>query len=363
MVGTLFIGAALMEACGAAKLVGMTPRFEAKCTYGSADRFLPRNTTKMALRRTLTRALARQIRPTTARGQRLWGVRWPQCSINARPDLRLDSAGNGTLTRPYSKPSSSSIMSSQDLAAAGQADRETARADSNEQEEVEEEEEEEGPPVVETWHEAVDAVLEATRAAFPSSPGYDAASPGEFQTYWRGVFKRLHQQVTSDARISEHLTSPPCTKFWVNVFAQGADDEGYSCPCCLPDVEPSVRLENPAGVTKGDLVAGLGAFLYGGDGPPRVHVEDADEEGVMPEKEEQGKRTGVLVHKADWMSEGGGGDDGKTYVYGGGWIDRPAMIWMYCCQPGEFAEKAKKAVENLQKEGDGKKESEMMAKL
>lgn len=362
MVGTLSIGAAPVEACGTAHLVGMTPRCEAKCTYGSANRFLLYSTTKMALRRTLTWALSRQTRPTTARGQRLWRVRWPQSSINARPYLRLDSAGNGTLTRPYSQPSSS-IMSSQNLDAAAQADRETARLDSNEQEEVEEEEEEEGPPMVETWHEAVDAVLEATRAAFPSSPAYDTASPGEFQSYWRGVFTRLHQQVKSDARISEHLTSPPCTKFWVNVFAQGAGDEGYSCPCCLPDVEPSVRLENPAGVTKGDLVAGLGAFLYGGDGPPRVHVEDEDGEDVLPEKEEQGKRTGVLVHKADWMSEGSDNDDGKTYVYGGGWIDRPAMIWMYCCQPGEFAEKAKKAVAKLREGSDGEKESEIMSKL
>lgn len=316
----------------------------------------------MALRRTLTWALARQTRPTIARGQRLWGVRWPQSSINARPYLCLDSAGNGTLIRPYSQPSSS-IMSSQDLAAAVQADRETAHLDSNEQEELEEEEEEQ-PPVVETWHEAVDAVLETTRAAFPSSPVYDAASPGDFQSYWRGVFARLQQKVTSDAYISEHLTSPPCTKFWVNVFAQGAGDEGYSCPCCLPDVEPSVRLENPAGVTKGDLVAGLGAFLYGDDEPPRVHVEDAEGEGVVPEEEEEGgKRTGVLLHKADWMSEGGGGDDGKTYVYTGGWIGRPAMIWMYCCQPGEFAGKAKEAVEKLRERADGEKESEIMAKL
>lgn len=345
----------------------MTPRLEAKCTYESASKFLSRNTTKMALRRTLTWALARQTRPTLARGQRPWGVRCPQSSINARPYLCLDSAGNDRLTRPYSQPSSS-IMNSQDLATAAQADRETARLDSNKQEEVEEEkeeeeEEEEQDPVVETWHEAVDAVLETTRSAFPSSPAYDAASPGEYQSYWRGVFARLHQQVTTDARISEHLTSPPCTKFWINVFAQGAGDDGYSCPCCLPDVEPSVRLENPAGVTKGDLIAGLGAFLYGADGPPRVHVEDADGKDVATEEEEGGKKTGVLVHKADWMSEGSDGDDGKTYVYTGGWIGRPAMIWMYCCQPGEFAEKAKKAVAKLREGADGDTESEIMAKL
>lgn len=99
---------------------------------------------------------------------------------------------------------------------------------------IREKEQEEDPDsqmaVVETWKEAVDAVLEATRAAFPSRPAYDAASPDAFQSYWREVFTRLHRQVMSDRHIPEHLTSPPCKTFSVNVFAQGAGDEGYSCP-------------------------------------------------------------------------------------------------------------------------------------
>lgn len=208
--------------------------------------------------------------------------------------------------------------------------------------EVEQEDPDPQPPVAEKWSEAVDAVLEATRAAFPSSPAYDAAEPGAFQSYWRGVFAQLSRQVTSDSHIPEHLTSPPCKEFVVNVFAQGAGDEGYPCPCCLPEVEPSVRLENEAGVTKGDLIRGLGGFLYG-EGLPRVYIEDGEGSDVVPEGEggERDKRTGVLVHGADWMSEGGiEGENGERYVYTGGWIGRPAMIWMYCCQPGEFAEKA-----------------------
>ncbi|KAG6355877.1 hypothetical protein INS49_015261 [Diaporthe citri] len=162
-------------------------------------------------------------------------------------------------------------------------------------------------PVVETWHEAVDAVLEATRAAFPKSPVFDSTSPDDFQGYWRGVFTRLRERVASDESIPQHLTSPPSRTFWVNLFAQGPT-AGPACPCCLPDVEPSVRLENDAGVTKEDLVAGLGGFLYGGGRPPRVHVEDPERDDVIPE-ESEAQRPGVLVHGADWMSGGGGGDD------------------------------------------------------
>lgn len=213
------------------------------------------------------------------------------------------------------------------------------------------------PPVLETWNEAVDAVLEATRAAHPTSPPFDAASPGTFQAYWRGVFARLRDEV--GAIPDQQLTSPPSRVFWVNVFARDPAADP-ACPCCLPGVEPSVRLESDSGVTKADLVAGLGRFLYGG-GPPRVYVEDAEgEDGLAPE-EEEGQRKGVLVHGADWMSEGGGGgDDGRKYVYTGGWIGRPPMIWMYCCQWGEFRAKAAADPENG---AEGADESGAMAKL
>lgn len=216
-------------------------------------------------------------------------------------------------------------------------------------------------PMVETWHEAVDAVLEATRAAFPSSPPFDAASPGAFQSYWRGVFARLHKRVTADESIPAQLTSPPSRAFWVNLFAQAPGAEP-SCPCCLPWVEPSVRLENDAGVTKGDLVAGLGGILYGGSRPPRVYVEDPERHDSIVPEEEEAQRPGVLVHGADWMSEGRSDEheDGKRYVYTGGWIGRPAMIWMYCSQWGQFEARMATAPEN---EAEGEDESGTMAKL
>lgn len=216
-------------------------------------------------------------------------------------------------------------------------------------------------PMVETWHEAVDAVLEATRAAFPTSPPFDAASPGAFQSYWRGVFARLHKRVTADESIPAQLTSPPSRAFWVNLFAQAPGDEP-SCPCCLPWVEPSVRLENDAGVTKGDLVAGLGGILYGGSRPPRVYVEDPERHDSIVPEEEEAQRPGVLVHGADWMSEGRSDEheDGKRYVYTGGWIGRPAMIWMYCSQWGQFEARMATAPEN---EAGGEDESGTMAKL
>ena len=316
----------------------------------------------MTLRRRLTWALARHTRPSFTRGQQQpWSVRCPQNSINARASYRyMDiTAGHRTITGLQHNQPLTTMNSRDPAAVAQQADLQTMQPDSVE--------EEEGTtmeiPRVETWHEAVDAVLEATRTAFPSSPAFDAASPGGFQSYWRDVFARLHQQVTADQSIPEYLTSPPSKAFWINVFAQGVNDEGHSCPCSLPEVEPSVKLENDAGVTKGDLIAGLGGFLYGG-GPPRVHVEDDGlDEGVKPDGE--GQRTGVLVHGSDWMSEGDD-DNGKTYVYTGGWEGRPAMIWMYCCQSGEFEAKAKakaKAAAKVRDGADGEDESRTMAKL
>lgn len=220
-------------------------------------------------------------------------------------------------------------------------------------------EEEPETPAVETWHSAVDAILEATRSAFPNSPAFDAAAPGPFQAYWRSVFARLHERVAADSTIPEQLTSPPCRTFWVNVFSRSPAAEP-ACPCCLPWVEPSVRLENEAGVTKGDLVEGVGRFLYGAGRPPRVYVEDQEaEDGVVPEVE-GAQRPGVLVHGSDWMSEGGGDEDGRKYVYTGGWIGRPAMIWMYSSTPEEFEAKVATEPENG---ADGGDESGTMAKL
>lgn len=321
---------------------------------GAAEGFPLYNNHNMVLRRRLIGALARQTRPNLTRGQRPWSLRCPQIPINATPYRYLRLAGHATLAGPDNSPS---IMSPRDPAVA-QADQ-TPQPGNGEEDSMTACDEDSQPPVVETWHEAVDAVLEATRAAFPKSPAFDAASPEAFQAYWRGVFARLHDTVTSDGSIPEQLTLPPSRTFWVNLFAQGPEAEP-ACPCCLPDVEPSVRLENEAGVTKGDLVAGLGGFLYGGGRPPRVYVEDPERDDVVPE-ENEAHRPGMLVHGADWMSEGGGGDDkGRRYVYTGGWIGRPAIIWMYCSQWREFKVRTATDPKNGPK---GKDESGVTAKL
>lgn len=251
-------------------------------------------------------------------------------------------------------------MSPQDQAAA-QAEQTPHPDGSEEATTTASDEEEPDTSAVETWHEAVDAILDATRSASPNSPAFDADSPGAFQAYWRGVFARLHETVTADdSTIPEQLTSPPCRHFWVNVFARDPAAEP-ACPCCLPSVEPSVRLENEAGVTKGDLVEGVGRFLYGDERPPRVYVEDvgAEDGGVAPEVE-GARRPGVLVHGADWMSEGDRDEDGRRYVCTGGWIGRPAMIWMYCSTSGEFEAKAAAEPE---KGAERSNKSETIAKL
>ncbi|KAJ0117774.1 hypothetical protein J7T55_001974 [Diaporthe amygdali] len=218
--------------------------------------------------------------------------------------------------------------------------------------------------MVEKWHEVIDEVLKAARDAFPSSPAFDAASPGAFQAYWRGVFARLGEKVTADAAIAEKLTSPPCKAFAVTLFRQ---QEAAMCPCCLPDVEPSFTLRNDGGVTKGDLVRGIEEFLYG-ERLPRVYEEavyDEDEDmdceddgdGVVPD--EEARRTGVLIHGANWMSAGGNAK-GETYVYGGSSEGYPIKIWMYCCQWEEF-----EAVEaaKLRDEAEEAAEQKVVAKL
>lgn len=317
---------------------------------GSTDGPQLYNIEKMALRRRLIWVLPRHTKLDPSRGQRPWGIQYPPSSINARPCRYLGLAGHATLTGSHNSPST---MSPRDPAVVAHAEQ-TPQPDNSEGAITTASDEEElDPPAVETWHEAVDAILDATRSAFPNSPTFDAASSGTFQAYWRGVFARLQDKVESDSTIPEHLTSPPCRTFWVKVFARSPAAEP-ACPCCLPDVEPSVRLENEAGVTKGDLVEGMGRFLYWGGRPPRVYVEvDGADDGVAPAVDEA-QRPGVLVHGADWMSEGGDcdDDDGRRYVYTGGWIGRPAMIWMYCSTSGEFEAKAATEPENGAEGGD-----------
>ncbi len=44
------------------------------------------------------------------------------------------------------------------------------------------------------------------------------------------------------------------------------------CPCCLPQVPPSIKLEKPDGVTKIDLIDAVAAYLYG-DALPSIYAQ------------------------------------------------------------------------------------------
>lgn len=122
----------------------------------------------------------------------------------------------------------------------------------------------------ETWYPTILALRGAMRAAFPSSPRPTPTSSKEeilgFNTYWRGVFENLHKQVEADDSIPRFLATPPIKKFEINIFTENS---GLDCPCCLPDVEPAnIILENGDGLTKGDLILGVGKYLYGLDLDP-----------------------------------------------------------------------------------------------
>lgn len=110
------------------------------------------------------------------------------------------------------------------------------------------------------------ASLEAICSAFPNSLPLDVALPGAFQAYWRGVFAQLHERIDLDGSIPEQLTSPPSPALWVDVFAQGLETKP-TCPRYLPEVKPSIKLENDVGVTKGDPSRGWAGFCtsYRGD--------------------------------------------------------------------------------------------------
>ncbi|ROW08961.1 hypothetical protein VMCG_02960 [Cytospora schulzeri] len=219
--------------------------------------------------------------------------------------------------------------------------------------------------VIETWPPVIDAVCKATRDAHPSSPPFDPAQPTPFQTYWHGVFARLHTSVLSDPSIPEALTSPPSPRFVITLFGR---PNTMGCPCCLPRVRPNIVLENPAGVTKGELVRALMGYLYG-PGLPRVYYwyespgvigrggledgeeleleagpededfeasrEDEDFEEFEEVPEDESQRTGQLIYTADWMSQGTG-PDGLKYAYG----RTEYKIWLYCSPWEEFETKA-----------------------
>jgi hypothetical protein len=196
-------------------------------------------------------------------------------------------------------------------------------------------------PIVQKWHDAVDAIQKTTREAFSASPAFDPSSPSTFQTYWHDIFARLRDSMLADPQIPQYLTSPPVPKFTITLFDV---IHGLNCPCCHPDVGPNIVLENEEGVTKGDLINGFIQCMYG-DALPRVYIEpeplceeEADastgEEVEIPDGTYRDD-AGMLVYSASWMSACGG-QEGEAIAYS----DEPNIV-LYCCPQDEY-EKRKK---------------------
>lgn len=182
------------------------------------------------------------------------------------------------------------------------------------------------PEMIEKWLPTVDAVLDATRSAFPSGPqGTSGPEPDhqEFRHYWHGVFTQLADTIAADPAIPEQLASPPIKKFMVNLFDR---PHPMCCPCSLPDVDPTITLENEIGVTKMDLVRGLRDYLYGEESP---EINDEDGEAFTMDT--------ALLYTFDWMS-GGYDDDGNRISY---YFKQP-KIFLYCCRFEDFREETSK---------------------
>jgi hypothetical protein len=179
--------------------------------------------------------------------------------------------------------------------------------------------------LIELWRPTVDAIHDATREAFPSSP--QGASRREFQQYWHGVFTRLLETVAADSTIPSQLSSPPVTKFTVNLFNH---PHSMCCPCSLPDVSPTIELENEQGVSKMDLVRGTRDYLYGDTVPIINTLHDGNDF-----KSDECAVETPLVFAADWMS-GGYNDEGERVSY----YSSSPHVFIYCCCADEFRETA-----------------------
>ncbi|KPM42465.1 hypothetical protein AK830_g4105 [Neonectria ditissima] len=177
--------------------------------------------------------------------------------------------------------------------------------------------------MIEKWQGVVSAIDAATREAFPSSPPFDS-SPVAFNSYWHGVFTSLHDSVMSDPKIPTFLTDPSVKKFTVTLFDER---DALGCPCCLPDVDPNISLQNDTGVTKGDFIRGFNAYMYG-ESSPKIHEAD----GTKAAQDV----AGALVYATDWMSVGLDEESGGKGVYD---QEEPNIV-MYCCRPELFKEKA-----------------------
>ena len=192
--------------------------------------------------------------------------------------------------------------------------------------------------LIETWNPVVDAIHDATQAAFDASPEAMRTTPSSpahlraFQEHWHAVFTRLAESVAADNEIPTFLTAERhVTRFFVNLFNEPHD---MGCPCCLPDVCPAVFIERAGGVTKTDLVIGLRDYLFGGGGggteevaPPQIYDADDGSLKAMP---------GALVRRTDWISSGTETEDGGPVSY----YENDPLITMYCCPAGQYADKS-----------------------
>lgn len=211
---------------------------------------------------------------------------------------------------------------------------EEVRVDEDEQSSSEEE-----VVVVEQWEDVVNAITKKSKEVFAAGPPFDATSPSAFQTYWRGVFTRLRESVSADPSIPRYLTEPPVNRFSITLFDA---EHALNCPCCHPDVEPNILLENDGGVTKEDLLDGFTGYMYG-DALPRVYIEPCSvfHKGVVTESDgfrlvpgggggEYSEEAGAVVYTISWMS-GGTNEDGDKDAYS----SEPNIV-MYCCRQDEY---------------------------
>lgn len=198
--------------------------------------------------------------------------------------------------------------------------------------------------IIEKWEDVVNAITKTTEEAFAASPPFDATNPSAFQTYWRGVFTRLRESISADSNTPRYLTEPPVDQFRITLFDA---EHALNCPCCHPDVEPNIVLENDDGVTKEDLLDGFIDYMYS-DTLPRVYIEPCSvfHKGVVTESDgfrmvpggggcEYSEEAGAVVYTFSWMS-GGTNDDGEKEAY-----PSDPKIVMYCCRKDEYEDRVR----------------------
>lgn len=198
--------------------------------------------------------------------------------------------------------------------------------------------------VIEKWYDVIEAITKTTQEAFAASPAFDATNPSAFQTYWRGVFTRLRDSISADSSIPHYLTEPPVDWFTITLFDAA---HALNCPCCHPDVEPGIMLDNDDGVTKEDLIDGFIDYMYG-DALPRVYIEPYSvfREGVVTEYGglkmvpgggggEYSEEAGLLVYSFSWMS-GRTNEDGEKEAY----CSDPNVV-LYCCRQDEYGDRVR----------------------